>query len=568
MYVSKLFAFILALCWQMPAYSQMQAEPTNECSTDLVRVDDKGVLSTSQSCGLSSYTAKAIEDKFFQLRHDLKPSFDQMSGLLAAENIILGAVLNPMNSGAVSLDGVLNICQLLSSRVNFEPAANLMATAVQWKEHYESLMESLKNLADINKDTVSIVQEISTLDLDHASALLDELIAIQNEKEANAGYFYLKAQILLLQFQPQSALPLLEKAHQIQPENKEYGFAYAKVMQEQNVEGSAEALYASLLEQYRTLAKQYPDVYLPSVAATLNNLGMLYNESKRTSEAEKAFREAVDILRSQGKADPASLALSLNNLANLYRDSQKMDDAEKAYRETLEIRRSLAKDEPAVYQRSVMATLTNLGNIYRSDKRPEEAEKVYQEALGTARSLSQGNPNIFRPDMAAILSNLANLYNESKRPAEAEKSWSESRDIQRELARTDPATYQPNLAMTQHNLGNLYSDAKRMDEAEKAYRDALEIRSALAKDNPKTYQPEMAITLNNMGVMYSDSQHYSEAEKAYRDALEIQRELYRADPEANAANLKTILSGEAVLMEKMGRSAERAKIEAEKSQIK
>ena len=71
-----------------------------------------------------------------------------------------------------------------------------------------------------------------------------------------------------------------------------------------------------------------------------------------------------------------------------------------------------------------------------------------------------------------------------------------------------------------------------------------------------------------MAVMYRDRQHFDDAEKAYREALEIQRELYRADPEKNAANLKTMLSGEAVLMEKMGRSADRARIEAERSAIK
>ena len=565
----KLFFFMFALFCQLPAVAQDQTEQTtNECATGLVRVDDKGVISTKDNCGLSGPNAKAIEEAFFQIRHDLKPSFDQMNGLVAADNIILGVALDAINAGEVNLEGVIDICQKLATRMNSETSTALMALAVQWKENYDSLMESLKKMEKWDEGGTSVVKSLASLDLVSASGRLDELIASEEGKQVHAGYYYLKAQIYLLQFQPQNALPLLEKARDMEPGNNEYGFAYAKALQEQNSQGSAESLYLSLLEQYRGLAKENPDAYLPSVAATLNNLGLLYSESKRTNEAEKAYREAVEIRRSQGKADPAALALCLNNLANLYRDNEKMDEAEKAYTESLEIRRNLARDDPAVYQRSVMATLTNLGNIYRSDKRPDEAEKAYREVLDTARSLAQGNPNTFRPDMAAVLSNLAGLYSETKRPAEAEKSWSEARDIQRELAKNDPASYQPTLATTQHNLGNLYSDAKRFDDAEKAYRESLEIRSALAKDNPGTYQPQVATTLNNMAVMYRDRQHFDDAEKAYREALEIQRELYRADPEKNAANLKTMLSGEAVLMEKMGRSADRARIEAERSAIK
>ena len=567
--IPKYFAFILALSCLATVHAQDQAEPSNECATALVQVDDKGILSTSAHCGLSSQDAKAIEDAFFQIRHDLKPSFDQMRSLLAANNIILGAVLDHINAGEVSLEGVLKTSQLFADKGNAESATDLMAEAAQWKGHYESLMESLRKVGDTVQSDTNVLQALQRLDLDQASRLLDELIAAQEGKgTASAGYYYLRAQIYLLQFQPQSAVPLLEKARQMQPDNKEFSFANAKALQEQNSQGSAESLYTSLLDQYRALAKDNPAVYLPSVAATLNNLGMLYSESKRTSEAEKAYREAVEIRRGQAKDKPADLALSLNNLANLYRENQRLDEAEKAYREALEIRRSLARDEPAVYQRSVAATLINLGNIYRGGKRHGEAEKAYREALDTTRSLARDNPNAFRPDMAATLSNLGNLYSETKRPAEAEKALSEARDLQRELARSDPATYEPSLAMTQHNLGNAYSDAKRIDEAEKAYREALDIRTALAKDNPATYQPQVAMTLNNMAVMYRDSQHYDDAEKAYREALAVQRELYRADPEANAASLKTMLSGTAALMEKMGRKEDRAKIEAERGSIR
>ena len=562
-------AVFLALSCLLPVHAEEPVAQDNDCISGLVQVDEKGVLSANSRCGLAKQDTKIIVDALSQIRHELKPSTDQMRSLLAANNLILGAVLDRLNAGEISLDGVLAITQLLANLGNTEPSSNLMFEAARWKERYETLRVSLVDYKDRALDESAAVLAMQRLDLVLASNLLDELIAAKGDQDTTkADAYFLRAQIFLLQFQPQQALPLLEKAQQLQPDNQTYSFDYASALQAQASPGSAESLYTALLEQYRGLAKDNPVIYLPNIAATLNNLGLLYSESKRPSEAEKAFREAVEIQRDKLKDNPAALALTFNNLANFYRDNNRLDDAEKAYRETLALRRSLAREAPAVYQRSVVATLTHLGNIYHATKHPEEAEKSYREALALTRDLVQGNPALYRPDLAATLGNLGILYGEAKRPAEQEKVLSEARDLQRELVRSEPSTYEPNLATTAHQLGNLYSNANRMDEAEKAYREALEVRGKLAKADPSTYQPQVALTLNNLALIYRDTQRFDEAEKAYHEAIAIQRELYRSNPEANAANLKTMLSGEAALMEKAGRSAERAKIEAERATIK
>ena len=567
--VPNYLAACLALSCLLPVHAEEPAVQSDDCASALVQVDDKGVLSANSQCGLSKQDAKIIENALFQLRHDLKPSTDQMRSLLAANNLILGAVLERLNAGEVSLDGVLAITELLANMGNAKPSTNLMFEAGRWKDRYENLMVSLEDYTDKAVVESGSKGALQRLNLDQAAYLFDELIAASDHQDGiKADAYFLRAQVYLLQFQPQQALPLLEKARQLRPDNKSYNFAYASALQAQDSLGSAESLYTALLEQYRNMAKDKPAMVLPNIAATLNNLGLLYSESKRPNEAEKAFREAVEIQRDKLKDKPAALALTLNNLANFYRDNNRLDDAAKAYQETLDIRKSLARETPAVYQRSVAATLTHLANIYRATKRPEEAEKSYLEALGIARDLVQDSPMAYRPDLAATLSNLGILYGEAKRPADQEKVLREARDLQRELARGEPSTYEPNLAATAHQLGNLYSDANRMDEAEKAYREALEVRGSLAKADPTTYQPQVAITLNNLALIYRDTQRFDEAEKAYSEAIAIQRELYRANPESNAASLKTMLSGEAVLMEKAGRPAERAKIEAERATIK
>ena len=479
MHAQPVLAVILAISCLSPAYAQEPAASPDECATALVKVDDQGVLNVNALCGLADRDAKAIESVLTEIRHELKPSDDQLRELLAADNLILGTVLDRLKAGDTDLDAVLNVLQLLANKAHAAAGLNLTTEADHWQGYYASLMASLNTAGDSGPIDTGTLQALHSLDFDLAAGLLDGLLAAQGgQATAEAGY--LRALVFLLQFQPQNALPLLEKAHQLQPDSPEYGLAYNKALLEHQAQGSAESAYDALLGQYRKLAKANPATYLPAVASALNNLGSVYSESKRTQEAEKAYREALDI------------------------------------------RRGLTSDKPVAN----------------------------------------------RAAMALILSNLATLYAGTNRPQDAEKAWSEAGELQRELARSNPLIYQPSLAVTLHNLGNVYTDAKQPDKAEKAYREALDIRTMLAKDQPATYQPEMAVTLNNLGLMYRESQRYEDAAKAYREALAIQRELYRANPETQAEKLKTMLAGAAILMDKMGRTGERATLEAERASVK
>ena len=57
----------------------------------------------------------------------------------------------------------------------------------------------------------------------------------------------------------------------------------------------AAAAYTEALQIRRELAKANPQAYLPDVAATLNNLGILYKSEGRDSEAASFCSEAAAI---------------------------------------------------------------------------------------------------------------------------------------------------------------------------------------------------------------------------------------------------------------------------------
>ena len=54
------------------------------------------------------------------------------------------------------------------------------------------------------------------------------------------------------------------------------------------------------------LAQRDPGAYRPEVALTLNNLGIVYRDTGRMADAEKAYTEALAILRGLAQRDPGA----------------------------------------------------------------------------------------------------------------------------------------------------------------------------------------------------------------------------------------------------------------------
>jgi tetratricopeptide (TPR) repeat protein len=131
---------------------------------------------------------------------------------------------------------------------------------------------------------------------------------------------------------------------------EENTLAYAYFLQKHNQFKAASPWYEEALVLYLTLAQQNPAAYLPYLATTLNNLGLLYGDTQRLEEAEQAYQEAVQTYRDLAQQNPAAylpdVAMTLNNLGLLYGDTQRLEEAEQAYQEAVQIRRTLAQQNP------------------------------------------------------------------------------------------------------------------------------------------------------------------------------------------------------------------------------
>ncbi len=131
----------------------------------------------------------------------------------------------------------------------------------------------------------------------------------------------------------------------------------------------AEAAYKEAAGIQRELAAQNPAAYRLDLARTLDNLGVLYDDTHRFADAEAAFKEAAGIERELAAQNPAAylpdLAQTLNNLGVLYGDMHRFADAEATFKEAAGIRRELAAHNPAAYRPDLALTLNNLGALYR-----------------------------------------------------------------------------------------------------------------------------------------------------------------------------------------------------------
>jgi tetratricopeptide (TPR) repeat protein len=274
----------------------------------------------------------------------------------------------------------------------------------------------------------------------------------------------------------------------------------------------------------------------PAVASNLNNLAELYRAQGRYGEAETRFLEALDILQEQlGERHP-DVATSLNNLAVLYHAQGRYGEAETCYLQALDIRQEqLGERHPLV-----ATSLNNLAGLYQAQGRYGEAEPRYLQALDILQE-QLGNRH---PDVAQSLNNLAELYQAQGRYGEAEPHYLEALDIRQEQL----GDRHPDVATSLNNLANLYRLQGRYGEAEPRYLEAL----GIYREQLGNRHPDVATSLNNLAGLYRDQGRYGEAEPRYLEALDIRQEqLGNRHPD-----VATSLNGLAGLYRDQGRYGE------------
>ena len=246
--------------------------------------------------------------------------------------------------------------------------------------------------------------------------------------------------------------------------------------------------------------------HLESVESSdaLHNIGSLFADQGKYTEAEKIYRRALDGSEKVSGPGHTSTLNTVNNLGVLYQKQGKLVEAEKMYQRALEGNEKVSGPGHI----STLNTVNNLGVLYRNQGKLVEAEEMYRRAL-------EGQEKVLGPDHISTLSivnNLGELCRNQGKLVEAEKIY------QRALEGKEKALGPDHISTlnTVNNLGLLYADQGKLVEAEKIYQRALEGKEkALGPDHISTLS-----TVHNLGTLYAGQGKLVEAEKMYQRALD------------------------------------------------
>ena len=123
----------------------------------------------------------------------------------------------------------------------------------------------------------------------------------------------------------------------------------------------------------------------PETLTAINNLGTLLQTEKKYAEAERLFRECLELSREvRGPAHPGTIGL-LHNLGFVLADLGRDEEAEKLIRQTLELTRQVLGPEHPL----TLGTMRDLG--------------IPPEQAGSARRCREAAPWVFLEAQRRVL---------------------------------------------------------------------------------------------------------------------------------------------------------------------
>lgn len=275
------------------------------------------------------------------------------------------------------------------------------------------------------------------------------------------------------------------------------------------------------------------------VASAMDNLGDIYGLMGRFDDGERTLKKGIDLLdRSFGKGAETvpNYDKMLNDLGNLYLDAGRLSDAEAVMRRSLAITRARSGEAHP----NVAATTGNLATVLEHEARYAEAEKLYQQTLQAYERLY--GPN--HPTTAIGLNNLANAYSaQGKNEAAAGLQ-------QRVLAIYEKAfgADSPDVGRALNNLANSYANLGRNEEALDLFRRSAAVMERKFGEGSGA----SALATGSLGHALMDMGRTDEARPFLLRSLEIDERVLGSSHPQLIKDLRSV----ALLDLKTGRSAD------------
>lgn len=237
--------------------------------------------------------------------------------------------------------------------------------------------------------------------------------------------------------------------------------------------------------------------YQDAATVTLNNLGAVYNDLGRYSEALEAYQKVVTYTRENKEL--YSEVTALGNLGVIYQNIGDYDRALELFQQSLQIAKQIDSRSHQAY------ALNSLGQIYDEHGQYPEALEFFQQALALAQEI--GEPSI----EANVLGNMGTIYDSQGKLSEALLKYQAALAIQQRLGEST------NINL--NNIAFIYQSQGRFAEALETYQQALEITKSTGKRSTE------AIVISNIAGLYASQANYAKAIELQQQASDIQQQL-------------------------------------------
>ncbi|MBU0487443.1 MAG: CHAT domain-containing protein [Bacteroidetes bacterium] len=240
------------------------------------------------------------------------------------------------------------------------------------------------------------------------------------------------------------------------------------------------------------------------LAASYNNLAVLYKDQGNYNDAETYIVKAVETAKvSPGEKAPA-YAIILNNQAIIYQATGRYKEAETILLKAL----SVASEELKEKSPSYIKMKVNLALLYQLLGRYDEAETIYLEAIEMKKKrLGTGHP-----DYAVMLRNIASLYMLKGETEKAGENLQQAVKIYKKQFGEEHPIYAKSL----NELGNYYLYLGKTEEARKPVVDAV----AISKKTLGEHHPSYTDALESMAIMHWQSKEYTQAAALYKNVMQ------------------------------------------------
>jgi tetratricopeptide (TPR) repeat protein len=220
----------------------------------------------------------------------------------------------------------------------------------------------------------------------------------------------------------------------------------------------------------------------------------------RTQEGVRILADAIRAARQRGETG-SELAGALNDLGSIYHDTDRLTEAARCYSEAIAILKGGGHSNS-----NLLVAFRNLAGLRVMQARYSDAQKLYRDALELAVSEFGDNSS----ETASICNGLADTFLATRRYREA-RQFSE-----RALALLETSPYDANKAVSLFILSKVAWQRGAKDEAESWLRRAV----SAWETSVGVGHPSYASGLASLALVLSSS-HPDESERLFQQALKI-----------------------------------------------